>query len=412
MGRRIVNFILIFFGIYFFLYTFPFPFYYLPFGIGQKLSSIVNDFWSNIVFYFSDSFLGNPIEKVRNGSGDTSYDYAEFYIQLSISFLISILIIYFGRIRFFLVKNRMYFFYYLRFYLGFILMGYALSKVFYLQFWEPTLSDLIKPYGESSRMGVLWRFMGLSEGYSIFAGLLQFFSGFLLLFERTYKIGVVGSFGVLLNIVALNIFFDVPVKLFSLHLLIASLILIIKDYKSYISFFFSKPDSKAKFKKKIYRNSFLTLKTILILYFLFSGIDGRIKRQKRFGKRAPSHALYGVYYKVEDSAKLVDTTSNHHDTLTWKTMIMDKNSTILIKENDDRIFANHKIDTIQNKLILTGKKQDFEFDFSYTITDSTLFLSKITTQDSLKLFFKRMKREDFPLMNFETNWINEFPNNR
>jgi len=412
MGKRIVDFTLIFLIVYLFLYTFPFPFYYLPFGIGPKLSSIVNDFWSSMVFYFSDSFLGNPIEKVRNGSGDTSYDYAEFSIQLSISFCISILIFCLKRIRFFLRKNKIYFFYYLRFYLGFILMGYALSKIFYLQFWEPTLSDLIKPYGESSRMGVLWRFMGISEGYSIFAGLLQFFSGFFLLFNRLYKIGVIGSFGVLLNIVALNIFFDVPVKLFSLHLLLISLILIIRDYKSYISFFLSKPDSKTIFKKRSYRNSFLALKSIFILYFLISGIDGRIKRQKRFGKRAPSHVLYGVYHKINNSTKIMNITSNQSDTLNWKTMIMDKNSTILIQENNDKIFVKHDIDTIKNKLILTGKKQDFRLDFAYTVTDSTLTLSNEVYRDSLKLSFKRIKREDFPLMNFETNWISKYPNNR
>ena len=78
-------------------------------------------------------------------------------------------------------------------------------------------------------MGVLWSFMGASLAYTIFAGATEVTGGLLLVFRRTASPGALVSFAVLANIVALNFCYDVPVKLYSVNLLLMAAFLAAPD---------------------------------------------------------------------------------------------------------------------------------------------------------------------------------------
>jgi len=67
-------------------------------------------------------------------------------------------------------------------------------------------------------MGLLWTFMAASKGYQIFTGAAEVLGGILLLWKRTTTLGALTVFGVMANVMALNFFYDVPVKLLSTHL--------------------------------------------------------------------------------------------------------------------------------------------------------------------------------------------------
>lgn len=109
-----------------------------------------------------------------------------------------------------------------RYSLALTLLGYGMVKIVPTQFQHLSLSRLDETYGASSPMGLLWNFMAYSTGYTVFAGLMEVLPGMLLLFRRTAPLGALIAFSVLTNIVALNFFYDVPVKLFSLNLLFLS----------------------------------------------------------------------------------------------------------------------------------------------------------------------------------------------
>jgi len=74
-------------------------------------------------------------------------------------------------------------------------------------------------------MGLLWTFMGASTAYQMFAGFGEALGGLLLLFRRTALLGALVSSAVMLNVVMLNFCYDVPVKLFSSHLLLIAVVL-------------------------------------------------------------------------------------------------------------------------------------------------------------------------------------------
>jgi len=111
----------------------------------------------------------------------------------------------------------------LRYYLGFILLVYALAKL--TQFPSPSPARLDQRVGELSPMGLLWTFMGSSPPYALFAGFAEGLAGVLLLWRRTYVAGALIAIASMANVVALNLCYDVPVKLFSLQLLLMGVVI-------------------------------------------------------------------------------------------------------------------------------------------------------------------------------------------
>jgi hypothetical protein len=117
----------------------------------------------------------------------------------------------------------------LRYWLALIVMGYGLAKIFPLQFPPPTETRLMERFGDFSPMGVLWSFMGASTGYAMFSGAMEALGALLLLFRRTALVGALMTAAVMTNVFALNMFYDVPVKLYSFHLLVMALVIAAPD---------------------------------------------------------------------------------------------------------------------------------------------------------------------------------------
>ncbi|PTA69839.1 hypothetical protein [Deinococcus arcticus] len=106
---------------------------------------------------------------------------------------------------------------------------YGLSKFNFGQFGLLGSGQLDTPYGESSPMGLLWRFMGASPGYQWLAGVAEVLPALLLLHRRTVTLGALVAAVTMTNVLALNLFYDVPVKNFSAHLLLSALVLLALD---------------------------------------------------------------------------------------------------------------------------------------------------------------------------------------
>src|SRR5947199_1204250 len=105
------------------------------------------------------------------------------------------------------------------------MLSFGAYKVIKSQFPAPSLDRLLEPYGDSSPMGLLWTFMGASKAYTIFGGFAEMLGGALLTVRRTTLLGALVCIGVITNIVMLNFSYDVPVKLYSTHLLLMAIFL-------------------------------------------------------------------------------------------------------------------------------------------------------------------------------------------
>jgi len=102
---------------------------------------------------------------------------------------------------------------------------YGFDKVFPLQFHSITRMDLVQPLGDLNHFSLMWRFMASSPGYTIFSGSLEVLGGILLLIPRLSNLGAILCVLVLSNVVALNIAYNVDVKVFSFNLLLMAIFL-------------------------------------------------------------------------------------------------------------------------------------------------------------------------------------------
>ena len=111
-------------------------------------------------------------------------------------------------------------------FLSMVLMKYGLDKLFKAQFYltEPNL--LYTPLGKLDKDILFWSTMGTSHAYNLFMGIMELIPALLILFSRTRKIGLIIASGVLLNVLAINLSFDISVKLFSFLILIMSVFLL------------------------------------------------------------------------------------------------------------------------------------------------------------------------------------------
>jgi hypothetical protein len=115
---------------------------------------------------------------------------------------------------------------FLRLCLGGQMLFYGFAKVIPTQMPEPPLSALLQPYGEFSPASVLWMQVGGSFPYEIFLGAAEVLAGVLLFWPRTATLGALLSVAAMGQVFLLNMTFDVPVKILSLHLLLMSLVLV------------------------------------------------------------------------------------------------------------------------------------------------------------------------------------------
>jgi uncharacterized membrane protein YphA (DoxX/SURF4 family) len=121
----------------------------------------------------------------------------------------------------------------MRYTLGFVIMTYGFAKMSseHGQFPPPGVGRMVRTYGESSPMGILWTFMGTSQAYVKFSGLAEILGGALVLFRRTTFAGALVLIGVMLNVVLLNFCYDVPVKINSAHYLVMAVVLLGPDLR-------------------------------------------------------------------------------------------------------------------------------------------------------------------------------------
>ena len=171
------------------------------------------------------------------GSGDTAIDWIVLLLLLVASVLATAVWSVLDRKRPHYQTLEAWLRFLIRLTLGLGMVVYGLDKVFPLQMAPPSVSSLAEPLGMHSPMAVLWDFIGVNPLYEMVCGWAEFLAGMMLLFRRTALAGAIFSVFVIANVVLYNFFFDVPVKIYSAHLLLLSLFVILPDAKALFRFF-------------------------------------------------------------------------------------------------------------------------------------------------------------------------------
>lgn len=406
-----------FFFTYFVLYNLPFPFDTLPFG--NFIAYIYYTFWYLAVPWITNDLLKlhYEIDTTFNGSGDTIFH----YLQVLYFFVTALTITLIWRILDHKRPNYNKLHHWLRIYIRFSLANkmliYGAIKVVKSQFPSPPLDKLLQPFGDSSPMGLLWTFMGFSESYNIFTGAAEMLGGLLLVSPSLTTLGALVCIGVLSNVVMLNFSYDVPVKLFSTHLLVMAIFLTIPDLGRLANMFILnrrvEPVEFPPLFKKVWLNQAVkVLGIVFILYLSSKYLYSSYQTTKAIGDLSAKSPLYGIWlvdeFQVDGQIRL------NTDETRWKRVVFDTvGRTIIFLSSDSKQYFLVE-PNIEKKTLTFRKGYDPKWQADFLFERLNPKQAKLEGKlDGHKTQIKLQKVDEskFPLNSRGFHWVNEYPFN-
>lgn len=390
-------------------------------AVGKWLS----DFYHFLIPYVGKNLLHLPTEITifTNGSGDTTYDYVLVLCYFVLSILVTIIWSVLDRKRKSYLRLYAWLRMAVRIVLAVTMITYGVVKVIQMQFPPLSLARLTQPLGEFSPMGLCWTFMGYSAGYNLFTGSAEMLGGILLFIPQCALAGALVSGAVMTNVFMLNMCFDVPVKLYSFHLLLFSLFIALPDIMRLCKFFFlGKPSSEvfvAPLFKNGKRDQLATLLQILFgVYFVSTSLWSTYASYDKMKKELADFPA-GIW-KVE-SLTLDGESKLQDKKMQWKTLTFADGYLCKIEASDGerysfRIYYDSKTKEIKISEFSGMKKgkegkQVAELHFSVNSPTEAELLG-VFTGKKLICKLKPIDPKQFPLVNRGFNWINEYPVNR
>lgn len=404
---------------YLIVYLFPFPINYISF-IWEYLSEYYGMVWQVMTDWTSIHVFGleEAAQQQYTGSGDTMYNYVTSFVNLALGLGIALIWTILDWRRPHYEKLYFYLEILVRYSLAFALITYGLIKIIKTQFPAPGPWLLSQPIGDLSPMGLAWLFMGYSPGFNLFTGLGEAIGGGLIFYRRTRLLGLFLAIAVLTNVVVMNFCYDIPVKLYSGHLLLMAILLLLRDLPKIINFFFLDQISAAqvlyqpKFFKK-YKIPILLAKLAFIAYVVYPLFTNTLENQKKWGDLKPKPALYGIYevenfYKNDTLLPPLLT-----DTVRWRTMIVQWEGHVNIKLTNEAVEGwKFEVDTTNQTIAMHSYRDSAAINgvFEYAQPSSEkLLLEGIWRKDTLRVEFNYRSADDFKLLQRKFHWINERP---
>jgi hypothetical protein len=255
-----------------------------------------------VVFWTAAHVFGikSPLVYMGSGSGDKTFDWVFSFCLLLFAALATGIWSMLDRKRANYVTLHKWFRLFIRFSLAGQMILYGLLKVIPVQMTFPALTTLIQPYGQFSPMGVLWSSIGASPAYETFVGFAETLGGILLMAPRTAMLGALVCLADLIDVFLLNMTYDVPVKLFSFHLILMALFLLAPEFSRLSQFFVlnrATPPSKPPQLFQTRRANRIALAAQIFFGIYLVGINsyGGLRSWREYGGGRVKPPLYGIW---------------------------------------------------------------------------------------------------------------------
>jgi hypothetical protein len=416
---------------------FPFLFVYFllfiePWGLLGAIpgAGYVLQFYFNgkewLVNYANDHFFHSyKLLIPPNGSGDTSYSWTEIKINLILSVLIGLIWLQIS----WKLPDHNKAAYWLKLMLRYTLiincLGYGFAKVFLNQMSFPSLSNLSTPLGDLLPMRLSWLFIGYSGNYQFFLGLVECIAGILLLFRKTATLGALFAAGIFANVAIMNLSYDIPVKIFSIHLFSMALFLLAFEYKRLADIFLYNRPAPANhiydvsFPKKWMRIAVNLVKYGYVLFVLYRNVSGGYESYKRNLTRVEVKPVKSGIYDVSLFVINHDTLPPLiNDTVRWKDVVFEygrgsvNTTDTIFWQRYRRGYFSYTSDTVKQLIHFTRSNWTFRsdsiFSMQYKIPDSTtLVLWGKIRNDSIYAVLTKSQRH-FQLAEKQFHWLSEY----
>jgi hypothetical protein len=403
--------------VYLVLYNFPFPL--TAIRLFDPLSEQIDKLWTLLVWPVGTHYFGVNAEPLATGSGDTTFAFVEMFCMAVIALVATIVWSLLDLKRENYSRLDDWLRVYIRFALAVAMIIYGSVKVIPGQFPPPNLLKLTMTFGDQSPMGLLWSFMGASTIYTAFTGVAEMLAGILLTMRRTALLGSLMAIAVMTNVVMLNFCYDVPVKLYSSHLLLEAMFLAAPHAKRLADFLlFNRatepielprllPERWTRIAVPLVRTAAVVLFVSVTLRGVWHNYALRTARTQ-----SPLTGLWNVEEFVEDGQTKPPMLS---EGARWRIVAFDYGRFNVRQMDDFRMAFSAKFDEAKKQIAITRAQSErrTKATLSYaTPQPSTLILSGTLDGKSIRATLKRIDHPNFLLTSRGFHWINEFPLNR
>ncbi len=385
-----------------------------PLGTYPPMSSAVS--WLALHLFG----IHEPLVFVGSGSGDKVSDWV-------LQFLILIIAIGGAAIWSVLDRKRTnydalakWFALFVRFALAGQLISYGLVKLIPEQMPFPSLKTLVEPYGDFSPMGVLWASIGASRGYENFAGAAELLGGILLIFPRTALLGALVAAADMAQVFALNMTYDVPVKLLSFHLLLLSLYLLAPEARRLVDFLILNrsvaPSAPAQLFQAPRANMIaLAAQIVFGLYLVGTNLFGVLGEWTSYGDGSPESPLYGIWNVEMLSIDGHERPPLLNDPERFRRVIFGHPQSVAFQRMDDS-FASYtaNISEVKKSIALvdaSDKTSKARYTFK-RIGSQRLVLDGVAGKHHLRMDLALVDRSKFLLVSRGFNWVQDYPFHR
>ena len=393
------------------LFFFPFPLNFIPF-----INDAAQKVWDAFAIAVGKAVFGVTVNPSPTGSGDKMADWVTLFAIAVVSAAVTLIWSILDRKAASYPRLYRWFHLYIRFGLALAMISYGAFKVIPSQFVAPSLDRLAQSFGDASPMGLLWTFMGASVPYTIFTGLGEMTGGLLLTNRRTTLLGALISAAVMTHVVMLNFAYDVPVKNYSLLLLLTALIIAAPDAKRLLDFFVLKRPSQPMFSRRGLQIAARVVTVLFVCFMVGMQFNQSWQQRKRLlAARFGGTPLYGIWnvdgLTIDGIAHPPLTT----DLTRWRRFVVSGKEYGTIQNMDDS-RTRFILALDEKKQTLTLKKRtdpNFQATFTYRKPDSkTLALEGVFEGKKTVATLHKGNEQTFLLTSRGFHWINEVPFNR
>ncbi|RDI65587.1 hypothetical protein DFR76_106459 [Nocardia pseudobrasiliensis] len=362
------------------------------------------------------------------GSGDQTYHWVLLFCLLGFAAAATAVWTALDRRRTEYRRLAGWFLLFIRVCLGGQMFYYGVGKMIPLQMPEPGLATLLQPYGDMTRMSVLWNQVGAAPNYEILLGTAEVLAGLMLFIPRTAVLGAMLALIDMAMVFVLDLNFDVPVRIGSGHLMLMSLLLLAPEAKRLAAVLVldrpsGPPTAPRPFHTPRSRRPAAITQLALGIWIIFAQVHDDWGYWNKYGPNRPEPPLYGIWTVREftrDGQDLPPLLTNENR---WQRVVFDTPGLMQYQRMDGTLVpARLEIDPQAHRLLLrtaeapatmhrTQPRRQPESVGAFTFQQSAadrLRLDGEFNGHPVTVTLERFDENTFPLRDREFRWVHEY----
>ncbi|MFC8385770.1 DoxX family protein [Nocardia sp. NPDC057272] len=399
-------------------------------GVPQEMVSEVAEWMAlhPLTDWVGTQIFDVPIDYTVTGSGDTAAKWVAVFTLLLVAVPVTAVWSVLDRRRPNYTRLYEWFRLLLRISLASALLLYGMIKVLPSQM-SFNLERLVEPFGHMSPMAVLWAQSSLSEPYEMALGAAEVVAALLLILPVTAGIGSVLAVIVALQVLLMNLTFDVPVKLFALQLFLYATVLaapdVIRVGRALLGRAVVARTSTPLLSTARGNRILLTVQVLMGVWLLGATTVEAYDGWHTYGNARPKSPLYGIWNVTEYSIAgeqvpaLVDfreapsSSGMPSATERFRRIIFDIPQGMTVQRLDDSLVSfPARVDTDQHTITLskdTGHQWKLA-TFSYAQPQSDrLILEGVLGGRPVRMQLDQVDLAQFPAVSRGFHWVQATP---